>query len=255
MLRGQLARLWRDARQKMDPISAREYISQTSELASSYKKRRGLGGFVRSTRREVNELVAAANNFTIKNMVPTVLLDFLLFRLCRWSATLPDLVIFLLLGCSAIFYDWYCDLPPASPQVWGEQTDVPESADWYNSTYLLVWGSNIPMTRTPDAHFMPKFVIKYKTVAVSSDYGEMVKFSDIWLSPKQGTDAALSMAMGHVIFKEFHLIVPLNILRHIAVNIQICQCWLCLMKRMANCFPDISCVPVIWQISLMKKQS
>jgi nitrate reductase alpha subunit len=32
------------------------------------------------------------------------------------------------------FYDWYCDLPPASPQTWGEQTDVPESADWYNST-------------------------------------------------------------------------------------------------------------------------
>jgi nitrate reductase alpha subunit len=32
------------------------------------------------------------------------------------------------------FYDWYCDLPPASPQIWGEQTDVPESADWYEST-------------------------------------------------------------------------------------------------------------------------
>ena len=32
------------------------------------------------------------------------------------------------------FYDWYSDLPPASPQTWGEQTDVPESADWYEST-------------------------------------------------------------------------------------------------------------------------
>ena len=30
------------------------------------------------------------------------------------------------------FYDWYADLPPASPQIWGEQTDVPESSDWYN---------------------------------------------------------------------------------------------------------------------------
>jgi len=44
-----------------------------------------------------------------------------------------------------------------------------------------------------------------KTVAVSSDFGEMVKFGDIWLAPKQGTDAAMAMAMGHVIFKEFHL--------------------------------------------------
>jgi nitrate reductase alpha subunit len=55
--------------------------------------------------------------------------------------------------CLAGFYDWYCDLPPASPQTWGEQTDVPESADWYNSTYIVVAGSNLPMTRTPDAHF------------------------------------------------------------------------------------------------------
>ena len=36
-------------------------------------------------------------------------------------------------GVCMSFYDWYCDLPPSSPQIWGEQTDVPESADWYNS--------------------------------------------------------------------------------------------------------------------------
>jgi len=108
-------------------------------------------------------------------------------------------------GVCLSFYDWYCDLPPASPQVWGEQTDVPESADWYNSTYLMVWGSNIPQTRTPDAHFYTEVRYKgTKTVAVSSDFGEMVKFGDIWLAPKQGTDAALAMAMGHVVLKEFH---------------------------------------------------
>ncbi len=89
--------------------------------------------------------------------------------------------------------------------MWGEQTDVPESADWYNSSYLLVWGSNVPQTRTPDAHFYTEVRYKgTKTVAISSDYGEMVKFGDIWLAPKQGTDAALAMAMGHVVLKEFH---------------------------------------------------
>ena len=104
---------------------------------------------------------------------------------------------------------WYCDLPPASPQVWGEQTDVAESADWYNSNYLLVWGSNVPMTRTPDAHFYTEVRYKgTKTVAISSDFGEMAKFGDIWMAPKQGTDAALGMAMGHVILKEFHLDNP-----------------------------------------------
>ena len=37
------------------------------------------------------------------------------------------------------FYDWYADLPPASPQIWGEQTDVPESSDWYNASYIMMW--------------------------------------------------------------------------------------------------------------------
>src|SRR5262249_39068854 len=34
---------------------------------------------------------------------------------------------------------------------------------------------------------------------------EASKFADLWLAPKQGTDAALAMAVGHVILKEFHL--------------------------------------------------
>jgi nitrate reductase alpha subunit len=28
------------------------------------------------------------------------------------------------------FYKWDGDLPPASPQIWGAPTDVPESAGW-----------------------------------------------------------------------------------------------------------------------------
>ena len=36
-------------------------------------------------------------------------------------------------GTPLSFYDWYADLPPSSPQVWGEQTDTPESGDWYNA--------------------------------------------------------------------------------------------------------------------------
>ncbi|HOF32067.1 MAG TPA: nitrate reductase subunit alpha, partial [Burkholderiaceae bacterium] len=100
---------------------------------------------------------------------------------------------------------WYCDLPPASPQIWGEQTDVPESADWYNSTYIIAWGSNVPQTRTPDAHFFTEVRYKgAKTVAVTPDYSEVAKLSDIWMKPKQGTDAAVAMAMGHVILKEFY---------------------------------------------------
>ena len=80
------------------------------------------------------------------------------------------------------FYDWYADLPPASPQIWGDQTDVPESADWWNSTYMMLWGSNIPQTRTPDAHFMTEARYKgQKVVVVSPDYAGHTKFADHWL--------------------------------------------------------------------------
>ena len=57
-------------------------------------------------------------------------------------------------GAMLSFYDWYADLPVASPQVFGDQTDVPESGDWWNASYLIMWGSNVPVTRTPDAHWM-----------------------------------------------------------------------------------------------------
>ncbi|WP_156508898.1 molybdopterin-dependent oxidoreductase, partial [Oleiphilus sp. HI0132] len=107
------------------------------------------------------------------------------------------------------FYDWYCDLPPASPQIWGEQTDVPESADWYNSGYIIAWGSNVPQTRTPDAHFFTEVRYKgTKTVSVTPDYSEVAKLTDEWIHAKQGTDSAVAMAMGHVILKEFHVDKP-----------------------------------------------
>jgi nitrate reductase alpha subunit len=109
-------------------------------------------------------------------------------------------------GVCMSFYDWYCDLPPASPQTWGEQTDVPESADWYNAGFIILWGSNVPQTRTPDAHFYTEARYRgMKSAVICPDYSEAAKFGDIWLSVKQGTDSALAMAMGHVILKEFHV--------------------------------------------------
>ena len=112
----------------------------------------------------------------------------------------------LLGGVCLTFYDWYCDLPPASPQTWGEQTDVPESADWYNAGFLLLWGSNVPQTRTPDAHFYTEARYRgAKSVVITPDYSEAAKFGDLWLHPKQGTNSVFAMAFGHVILKEFHI--------------------------------------------------
>ena len=61
----------------------------------------------------------------------------------------------------------------------------------------------------PDAHFFTEVRYKgTKTVAITPDFSEVAKLSDQWLAPKQGTDSALAMAMGHVILKEFHLDNP-----------------------------------------------
>ena len=68
----------------------------------------------------------------------------------------------------------------------------------------MMWGSNVPVTRTPDAHWMAEARYRgQKVVVVSPDYADNVKFADEWLPAQPGTDGALAMAMGHVILKEF----------------------------------------------------
>ncbi|MGA6731940.1 nitrate reductase Z subunit alpha, partial [Escherichia coli] len=155
-------------------------------------------------------LIAAANVWTIKTYGPDRVAGFSpIPAMSMVSYAAGTRYLSLLGGTCLSFYDWYCDLPPASPMTWGEQTDVPESADWYNSSYIIAWGSNVPQTRTPDAHFFTEVRYKgTKTIAITPDYSEVAKLCDQWLAPKQGTDSALAMAMGHVILKEFHLDNP-----------------------------------------------
>ena len=66
-----------------------------------------------------------------------------------------------------------------------------------------LWGTNLPITRTPDAHFMTEARYRgQKVVVVSPDYSDR-QFADDWLAALPGTDGALAMAMGHVILREF----------------------------------------------------
>ncbi|HLP66696.1 MAG TPA: nitrate reductase subunit alpha, partial [Rhizobium sp.] len=207
LIRSRLLKLWRKERLMRTPIGAWAAIQEDPEKRADYMKMRGLGGFVRATWDEVNEIIAAANAYTVKTYGPDRVIGFSpIPAMSMISYAAGSRYLSLLGGVCLSFYDWYCDLPPASPQTWGEQTDVPESADWYNAGFLILWGSNVPQTRTPDAHFYTEVRYKgAKSVVVSPDYSEAAKFSDLWLHPKQGTDAALAMAMGHVILREFHL--------------------------------------------------
>jgi len=207
LIRKRLIKLWREARSTMTPVAAWASIQADPVKRKSYTAIRGHGGFVRSTWDEVNEIIAAANAYTAKTWGPDRVIGFSpIPAMSMVSYAAGSRYLSLLGGTCMSFYDWYCDLPPASPMTWGEQTDVPESADWYNAGFLMLWGSNVPQTRTPDAHFMTEARYRGAKVAVvSPDYAEATKFADLWLNPKQGTDAALALAMGHVILREFHL--------------------------------------------------
>jgi nitrate reductase alpha subunit len=206
LVRGRLLKSWRAARLDKSPVEAWASIVESDDKRRDYQSVRGLGGFVRSNWDEINEIVAAANVYTIKKHGPDRVIGFSpIPAMSMVSYAAGSRYLSLIGGVCMSFYDWYCDLPPSSPQTWGEQTDVPESADWYNSTFIIAWGSNVPQTRTPDAHFFTEVRYKgAKTVAVTPDYSEVAKLADIWMHPKQGTDAAVAMAMGHVILKEFY---------------------------------------------------
>ncbi|MBV6507162.1 MAG: Nitrate reductase alpha subunit [Acidimicrobiales bacterium] len=207
-VRGVLLDLWHQARADHDdPVDAWASIMADPGKAGSYKEARGRGGFVRATWDEAYEIIAAAHVHTIKEHGPDRVAAFTpLPAMSPVSYTSGSRYMALTGGAHLSFYDWYADLPPSSPQVFGDQTDVPETAEWWNSSYLVVWGSNIPVTRTPDSHFMVEARYRgQKVVVVAPDYAEHTKFADDWLHVAPGSDSALAMAMGHVILSEFHV--------------------------------------------------
>ncbi len=206
LIRAELLNYWEEARKTMDPLAAWKSIVEDPQKKKAYCEARGMGGLVRTSWNTALEIIATANLYTIDKYGPDRIAGFSPipgYSMVSYGAGTRYLC--LIGGTPLSFYDWYCDLPPSSPQTWGEQTDVPESEAWYYSSYIIVWGTNISMTRSPDAHFLIE--ARYngtKVVNVCPDYVEVTKDADMWIHPKQATDAALALSMAHVIFKEFH---------------------------------------------------
>ena len=210
-VRGVLLDMYREGkRQHGDPVAAWAHVVDHPQRAKAYKAARGKGGLVRATWEEAVEMVAAAYVHTIKKWGPDRVAGFSPIPAMSMVSHASGARFTSMIGGSMLsFYDWYADLPVASPQVFGDQTDVPESGDWWDAGYLVMWGSNVPVTRTPDAHWMTEARYRgQKVVVVSPDYADNVKFADEWLAVRPGTDGALAMAMGHVVLKEFFVDRP-----------------------------------------------
>ncbi|MGH3841793.1 MAG: nitrate reductase subunit alpha [Pseudonocardiaceae bacterium] len=204
--RGVLVEMYREAKARLgDPVAAWAEITGDPGKRRRYQSARGKGGHVRVSWDEAVEIVAAAHVHTIKTYGPDRVAGFSpIPAMSMVSHAAGSRFIELIGGVMTSFYDWYADLPVASPQVFGDQTDVPESGDWWNACYLLMWGSNVPITRTPDAHWMAEARYKgQKVVVISPDYADNTKFADTWLPAQPGTDGALAMALGHVMLQEF----------------------------------------------------
>jgi len=207
-VRGVLLHMFRAAKARTgDPVEAWASIVNDPTLSAQYKAARGKGGLVRASWAEALEIVAAAQVHTIKEYGPDRVAGFSPIPAMSMVSHGAGARYHSLIGAPMLsFYDWYADLPVASPQVFGDQTDVPESGDWWDASYLIMWGSNVPVTRTPDAHWMTEARYRgQKVVVVSPDYADNVKFADEWLASAPGTDGALALAMGHVIMREFFI--------------------------------------------------
>ncbi|MHA6258805.1 nitrate reductase subunit alpha [Sporosarcina sp. CAU 1771] len=206
-IRGKLWRMWSQAISELkDPVKAWASIVEDPEKANEYKKARGKGGHVRVNWRDATLLISAQLIYTIQKYGPDRIAGFTPIPAMSMVSYASGARFLSLIGGEMLsFYDWYADLPPASPQIWGEQTDVPESSDWFNAGYIIMWGSNVPLTRTPDAHFMTEVRYKgTKVVSVAPDYAESVTHADDWIAANPGTDAAVAQAMTHVILDEFY---------------------------------------------------
>ncbi len=205
--RGALMDLWRSARAEHDdPVEAWKSLVENPEARSRWQRARGKGGFRRVDWDAAVELIAAANIYTIQKYGPDRIAGFSpIPAMSMISYASGARMLQLMGGVSLSFYDWYCDLPPASPEVWGEQTDVQESADWYNAKMLAVMGSNLNMTRTPDCHFVAEARHNGSKMWVfAPDFNQVAKYADEWVAINAGQDGAWWMAVNHVLLKEFH---------------------------------------------------
>lgn len=206
-IRGALLDLWRRARQEhSDPLAAWEAVMTDEAGRRSYQEARGKGGFRRIGWEEALEITVAANLSTVKRYGSDRVVGFSpipAMSMCSYAA--GSRYLSLLGGVILSFYDWYADLPPASPETWGEKTDVSESADWYNSKLIVLMGTNLNMTRTPDAHFVTEARSNgSRLVVLSPDFSQVSRHADWWLPVTAGQDGAFWMAVNHVILQEFH---------------------------------------------------
>jgi nitrate reductase alpha subunit len=214
----------------------------------SYKQARGKGGFIRSSWKELNQLIAAANVWTIKNYGPDRVAGFSpIPAMSMVSYAAGTRYLSLLGGTCLSFYDWYCDLPRLADDL--------GRADRRAGIRRLVQlqlhyrlGLQRPADPNPGRPLLYRSALQgHQNHRHHPDFSEVAKLSDQWLAPKQGTDSALAMAMGHVILKTFHLDNPSDYFLNYCRTYTDMPMLVMLERRdEVSTFPAVCCAPPIW---------
>lgn len=109
-----------------------------------------------------------------------------------------------MMGWSAIgCYEMNGDLPMFWPETFGVQSEELESYCWEDSKYTMIFGSNVMVTRLPDAHFLNiSRENGGKVVNFDPNYSATSEKSTEWVRLKPDTDAAFALAVAKIIIDD-----------------------------------------------------
>jgi nitrate reductase alpha subunit len=131
----------------------------------------------------------------------------------------------LLGGVCLSFYDWYCDLPPASRRSGASRPTCPNRPTGTTAATSSPGARTCRRRARPTRTSSPRRATRAPRRWRSARLFRAGQAGRPLAAPKQGTDAALAMAMGHVILREFHLDKPSRISRTTAAATPTCRCW------------------------------
>jgi nitrate reductase alpha subunit len=187
MMRGRLLKLWREARRDHGPVDAWASIVEnrprppykSSAAWAASCARAGTRSTRSSPRQRLHHQDHGPDRIIGFSPIPAM-------SMVSYAAGARYLS--LIGGVCLSFYDWYCDLPPAARSL-GRADRRAGIGRLVQLNYIIAWGSNVPQTRTPDAHFFTEVRYKGTKTVASPRLPEVAKLADLWLHPKQGTDA------------------------------------------------------------------
>ena len=100
-------------------------------------------------------------------------------------------------------YELNGDLPMFWPETFGCQSEELESYCWEDSRLTLIFGSNIMVTRMPDAHFLTySQEAGGKVIYFDPNYSASAEKADEWVRIAPDSDGAFALAMAKVIIDE-----------------------------------------------------